>query len=110
MTDRELLEAAAKAAGYKVTGYDEHTSYIIVNGERFPNGHQTWYWNPLTDDGDALRLAVKLWIQLTFFEHVIYASVGGEATHWTEQWIEGDPQEAARRAIVRCAAAIGESK
>ena len=49
-TDRELLELAAKAAGYE---YAKHGGYIVVDG--IPGN-----WNPLTDDGDALRLAVKL--------------------------------------------------
>lgn len=58
MTDKELLELAAKACG--VSG-----SYI-----RIDDGHNplevgigdltgTW-WNPLVDDGDALRLAIQL--------------------------------------------------
>lgn len=49
-TDRELLELAAKAAGYE---YAKHGGYIVVFG--IPGN-----WNPLSDDGDALRLAVKL--------------------------------------------------
>lgn len=50
MTDKELLELAAKAAGYQ---YAKFGGYIVVDG--IPGN-----WNPLTDDGDALRLAVKL--------------------------------------------------
>ncbi len=45
MTDRELLEAAAKAAGYGVTWDD-------IMGEFTDN------WNPLTSDEDAFRLMV----------------------------------------------------
>lgn len=55
-TDRELLEMAAKAARYQ---YAKHGGYIVVDG--IPGN-----WNPLTDDGDALRLAVKLEIELWF--------------------------------------------
>ena len=51
MADRELLESAAKAAGI-VWDRDSEIWY----GEPFVR-HD---WNPLTDDGDALRLAVKL--------------------------------------------------
>ena len=54
MTDRELLEAAAKAAGY----------VHYHPGDGF---YQTW--NPLTDDGDALRLAVKLGLQSGLTTH-----------------------------------------
>lgn len=47
MTDHELLELAAKAAGLDLN---------LVKG---------WDgWNPLIDDGDALRLAVKLGISV----------------------------------------------
>ena len=55
-TDRELLELAAKAARYQ---YAKHGGYIVVDG--IPGN-----WNPLTDDGDALRLAVRLKIDIEF--------------------------------------------
>lgn len=54
MTDRELLELAAKAAGYDVTW---------LKDSQFIHGRDDW-WDPLTDDGDALRLAVKLHMQV----------------------------------------------
>lgn len=54
MNDREMLELAAKAAGYELKGFDVLRA-IVVN----EHGH-TVTWSPLTDDGDALRLAVKL--------------------------------------------------
>jgi hypothetical protein len=50
MTDRELLKLAAKAAGYNMAKVlDGYPMYMEGYG----------IWNPLTDDGDALRLAVK---------------------------------------------------
>lgn len=49
MLDRELLELAAKAAGI-----DYRPQYDLV---KTSIGWDTW--DPLTDDGDALRLAVK---------------------------------------------------
>ncbi len=55
MTDRELLEMAAKAAGYDVTWLKD--SQFIHDGDD--------WWDPLTDDGDALRLAVKLRMQVS---------------------------------------------
>ena len=58
MGDRELLELAARAAGYEIEfdyyGDGRHGRFVIGSG--FP----PLLWNPLTDDGDALRLAVKL--------------------------------------------------
>jgi hypothetical protein len=55
MTDRELLEQAAKAAGA------ERLKGTYENGWWLDDG----WWNPLTDDGDALRLAVKLRMDMT---------------------------------------------
>ena len=52
-TDRELLEMAAKAAGVELV-----TPTMI--------GHDLW--NPLDDDGDALRLAHALGMQLNLDE------------------------------------------
>lgn len=73
MTDHELLKDAAKAAGYKkyyahylgrdsfVTYDDEYYSEVK---ERRVVGEKTLDWNPLIDDGDALRLAVDGAVQL----------------------------------------------
>lgn len=58
MTDRELLELAAKAAGIK----HNPSLSAACRGERI-------WWNPLADDGDALRLAVKLHICTLFPMH-----------------------------------------
>ena len=91
MTDRELLERAAKAAGY----WDhQHNCW---------NGEPSVSWNPLHDDGDALRLAVHM-------EMDVFVRGG----RWTEavrpmspackQEHDDDPLAATRRAIVRAAA------
>ena len=57
MNDKELLKFAAKAAGIELTYIPQDTGewadYRNEHGGETP-------WNPLTDDGDALRLAVKL--------------------------------------------------
>lgn len=64
MSDRELLELAAKAAGLPVKFVDEYGGTAEVDGF-WPCGCDddddvlAW-WNPLTDDGDALRLAYRL--------------------------------------------------
>lgn len=100
MTDRELLELAAKAAGYE---YAKHGGYIVVDG--IPGN-----WNPITDDGDALRLAVKLNMNLFSVSGTAYA-MESESDGSDEQRVDhnGDPYAATRRAIVRAAAAIGEA-
>ena len=50
-TDRELLEAAAKAAGQPAGRHRASHGLLMAND---------LYWSPLTDDGDALRLAAAL--------------------------------------------------
>jgi hypothetical protein len=73
-------------------------------------------WNPLTDDGDALRLAVKLGMKLyldPYGDCGVQADVG-EVDIVTAYEPSGDDSAAAtRRAIVRAAAAMaqeGEAK
>ena len=58
MTDRELLELAAKAADVAMLGWnDGGEPYSGGIGSILPSGR---VWNPLADDGDAFRLMVKL--------------------------------------------------
>jgi len=89
MTDRELLELAAKAAG--------------VNAS-FDRARRDWSWNPLDDDGDALRLGMHLGMSISIRE----ARADGGAIHFIG--IENDRMEATRRAIVRAAAEIGRTE
>lgn len=96
--EKRLLELAAKAADYD---YRPKYGVIVVDG--IPGR-----WNPLADDGDALRLAVKLDIEV---EPVPFGgrAIGRDFIHG-EQFDEESPDRmaATRRAIVRAAAAIGE--
>lgn len=92
MTDREMLELAAKAARVVLDGEWSDTDRMSVSAGG--------WWNPLTDDGDALRLAVKLGITFRHFGHKVSA-VG---TTQCDEYVVGDPCEATRRAIVRAAA------
>jgi hypothetical protein len=107
MTDRELLEAAAKAAGMPHTYNEFWRGFYIRNpdGSWVPNHH----WNPLTDDGDALRLAVKL--RLTINCSYDDVALCGQEFTQKEVFIERngeDPLAATRRAIVRAAAELGK--
>jgi hypothetical protein len=99
MTDKELLELAAKAAKAEVIGWDERRGLWIKN--RF------LAWNPLTDDGDALRLAVKLKMQVKQWESNSIAVVVWDK-HATEDATK-DRFAATRRAITRAAAEIGKA-
>ena len=102
-SDRELLELAAKAAGLCNPSGDDD---IWWDREKRIDVQ----WNPLTDDGDALRLAVKCGIYFMVVleqAHVSARIRNGIRSYWCEK-ITTDEYAATRRAIVRAAAAIGE--
>jgi hypothetical protein len=106
---RKLLEDAARAANYdykiKECFVFPHPfqrfefflrSYWLARKSDYP----TW-WRPLEDDGDALRLAVKLKVFLChqYLFHKLYE----------EEVANGlDEPAATRRAIVRAAATLGK--
>ena len=103
MTDRELLELAAKAAGYQ---YAKFGGYIVVDG--IPGN-----WNPLTDDGDALRLAVKCRIEIhhgwddgEIVMGAWFPNTTGRRQRFEVESASDDIYGSTRRAIVRAAAAI----
>lgn len=110
-TDRELLELAAKAVGVYLVWNGDFPHQVFErwsgNPEEMPDyDHEPW--NPLTDDGDALRLAVKLDIPIS------PESCNG--TVWIcrgelqiFEALGGDGNAAVRRAIVRAAAEIGRA-
>ena len=93
MTDRELLEAAAKAAGLLVRP-DSRAVWVIEE-----DGSPVRRWKPLTDDGEAFRLAVKLELFHIYDMDMPRAFVHFDAT-------EPDQYAATRRAIVCAAAAM----
>lgn len=106
MNDRELLELAAKAAKIETTWDQLRGSKTGV--VRLSTGR---IWNPLNDDGDALRLAVTLRLHLRYFDderepkRVIVDNHPGNVEIYTD-----DPFAATRRAIVRAAAEIGRNE
>lgn len=107
MGDRELLELAAKAAGVKIVpctcSYEEWPfKYADGQGRR---GH----WNPLANDGDALRLAVKLRLKIQITDDGAAARLGFTNLSLVALDEAPDVESATRRAIVRAAAEIGEA-
>lgn len=113
MTDQELLELAAKAAGADLR-WDNGG-----NGKKYPwivgrDGQETW--NPLEDDGDALRLAVVLKINIEHAETLSRAAHGVNCWpvgRWDCAWMENDIADygaATRRAITRAAAEIQRAR
>lgn len=102
MENRELLELAAKAVGLNII-HMPLSGPSIIDGPRMGET-----WSPLTDDGDALRLAVKLNLWLHVAVHGTSARRAGGAWLGCEARVHGGIEAATRRAIVRAAAAIGK--
>jgi len=113
MTNRELLELAAKAAEYEIIGWVTGRC-----GKEWAALSDTSQWNPLEDDGDALRLVVKLHLPLDFASSYYFTE--GPLTKCGlvhtddgyQPFVEkhgADPYAATRCAIVRAAAEIGKS-
>jgi hypothetical protein len=115
MPDRELLELAAKAAGYVRMQYLDNVPYVSAH----LSADDFIAWNPLIDDGDALRLAGQLRIGIDFdhgnaSDNCVYAHpVVGSYTLTMGELLDGDHNAdrfaATRRAIVRAAAEIGRA-
>ena len=109
MTDRELLELAAKAAGIegRYVSLNEFPDWMAVHNGEGIYCTATEAWNPLTDDGDALRLAVKLGL-------VVDCSRPSAGEPWKQHaiWLDElmSNKDLTRRAIVRAAAEIGRAK
>lgn len=99
MIDRELLERAAKAAGVKALPHlqDPHVAGLRIFGG---------YWNPLTDDGDAFRLAVALRLPIEFWTAMDQVAVTKPNIAQQVEPTAPDPCAATRRAIVRAAASL----
>jgi hypothetical protein len=95
MTDRELLELAAKSAQYVLDSHTQCNWKVCLGGVE---------WNPLDDDGDALRLQVKLHMDIQVSENgrsVWAGNAWGSASSSVE---DDDWLAATRQAIVGAAA------
>lgn len=121
MSSRELLELAAKAAGYRLDGVFGRGLLVVMNVGQpdqcaFP-------FDPLNDDGDSRRLQAALRISLEFGElpfqgryaraKVTVPCTDGSGHVWEHGAIEyeltpNDMERAARYAVLHVAAAIGK--
>jgi hypothetical protein len=113
--DKEQLELAAKAAGMKFRSSTVISDGYEVQSQDFPYGPRPWMaWNPIKDDGDAMRLAVKLRLEMYqslncgLWTVFVGYSKNGRIVYVAEQ-AEDDVFAATRRAIVRAAAEIGKT-
>lgn len=108
MTDRELLELAARAIGKKLRWWP------VVGGDDMPvdESYEEFYivWNPLASKGCALDLAVNL--KMGVSQHDGYCAAQffyDVAWNVFKEEHKGDPVKATCRAIVRAAAEIGRN-
>jgi len=117
MNDRELLEKAAKAVKLKIekspyNGGGRNNDGFDIFGNAVLDWHNNKKWNPLTDDGDALRLAVKLGLDIdNAYDSIEVKQYSFEKEKFILSVLEdnrNDPYAATRRAIVRAAAEIGK--
>lgn len=98
MTDRELVELAAKAVRYDTLGsWDESWGCIT--------DHEGFVFDPLDDDGDGARMESALKMNVIWTKYSV--RVGGCKEYFSDH--NGDRQEARRRASVRAAAEIGKA-
>ena len=101
-----MLEFAAKAAGYKLVWKDGYCKGGAFSGA-FIDG-KDMAWNPRADDGDALRLAVKMGFLVD--THGMHARVCFPYEAPIAYETKGsDPCATTRLAITRAAAEIGKN-
>lgn len=105
LEDRELLDRAARACGWIDYPNDsvEAGEYWHLDPDKAPFGRrlEKRHWCPLTDDGDAFRLAVAMCLPLDITDEATeITTLGVSCKHGS------DPLAATRRAIVCAAAAI----
>ncbi|WP_092316361.1 hypothetical protein [Pseudomonas saponiphila] len=113
MTDRELLELAAKAIGGECLEIDDPADRLgasFYGPNDWSSGH---YWNPLVDDGDALRLAAATGLIVScdgrgIEAKTVYGAIPSACAAESE-YGPHDHMARIRRAIVRAAAEIGKA-
>ena len=121
-TERELLELAAKAAGYTTNHpwnaerltFNPPVEALYVLNE---NGVVHTAWNPLDDSGAAMNLAVDLDLAIVPYpiynkqkHSVLVQKKNLDESRFEKMELHGDdPRAATRRAIVRVAAELGKA-
>ena len=105
--DKNLLELAAKAAGLKDFRYCPEEDLLHDYIEYKDAAGYLAVWMPHLDDGDALRLAVKLGLTLVIESDMVFCRNQRSDKAFCERG--SDRNAATRRAIVRAAAEVGKS-
>ena len=119
MSDRKMLELAAKAAGVELIQMPPGVYRNATGAKPENNAFGLPTWNPITDDGDALRLMVRLRLHARQFPIVddgfdvplgmveVWRVDDDDPLHVEFLGSGDDRLVATRRAIVRAAAEIG---
>ena len=102
MTDRELLELAARAAGIELWHEDVFTNGLTQK----VSANGVLRWNPLTDDGDSRRLEVKLAMQVSIFDTFVGVMTRNGVT--VQVALKDDAYAATRLAVLQAAAEEGK--
>lgn len=107
MTDQELIVLAALATGVDMEAGQE----ILVFNDVYPERQRRW--DPLGDDGDALRLAVELGLKFETRKDAVGVFVwlldgNVDVREWGHVREAGSYAAAARLAITRAAAEFGK--
>lgn len=101
LTDRELLELAANAAGFELREFFGGKFHAVIDGK----GR---LWNPLTDDCDRYRLARTLKLTIDFETGSITGPSFNCDGQTHQQVFFMDDPESIDRNIVHTAAEIGK--
>lgn len=106
MTDRELIELAAKAAGIEIYTWQDDMAWVSYGPSIAAP------WSPLESDADAFRLAVKLRLETNISEagDVCSASSKRVLSFADGDMDSGDECVLMRLAITRAAAEIGKAR
>ena len=102
MTDKELLELAAKAAGVTIGVVKEPKGHPAWCDHCVVDGYDHMMWAPFIDDAQAFRLMVTLKIDVSLYNNCV--SVDDAPL----EFYDNDPYAAVRRGIVKAAAEIGK--
>ena len=105
VTDHELLKLSAKAMGFELEYRHGSDAFYYDDPE---SGREQW--QPLSDDVQAMRLAVDLQLSILWFTNLQYVMVErrgfGENIGWTD---DADRGGALRQALTVVAAQIGST-
>ena len=115
MTDIEMMELAALAAGYVIESYTASgAAWVYPKGAPFDSDGEPpiFKWNPKDEDGDSRRLEVALSMQVDIGKaphESVYATITTAENHLVASMKLGpDPYAATRLAVLRAAAEMGK--